>query len=109
MFILQVQELGLQSDYTNDRGTYAFIRKVMALPFLPADEISEKYAHLEGIPETPKLQDFMQYVGRNLITRQTWPPSSWSVFTKSIRVNNNIEGWHLGLNRRATRKSQLPF
>ena len=29
----------LQSDYTNDQGTYVFIRKVMALPFLPADEI----------------------------------------------------------------------
>ena len=109
MFIIQVQELGLQSDYTNDRGTYAFIRKVMALPFLPADEIPEMYARLEGIPETPKLQDFMQYVGRNWITGQTWPPSSWSVFMKSIRTNNDIEGWHLGLNRRAAGKSQLPL
>ena len=96
MFILQVQELGLQSDYTNDRGTYAFIRKVMALPFLPADEIPEKYAHLEGIPETPKLQDFMQYVGRNLITRQTWPPSSWRVFIKSIRTNNEMRAGTFG-------------
>ena len=67
-YFLQVQELGLQSDYTNDRGTYAFIRKVMALPFLPADEIPEMYAHLEEIPESRKLQDFMQYVGSTWIT-----------------------------------------
>ena len=108
-YFLQVQELGLQSDYTNDRGTYAFIRKVMALPFLPADEIPEMYAHLEEIPESGKLQDFMQYVGRTWITSRTWPPSSWSVFMKSIRTNNDIEGWHLGLNRRAAGKSQLPL
>ena len=62
MFFLQAQELGLQYDYTNDRATYAFIRKVMALPFLPADEIPDMYARLEGIPESRKLQDSMQYV-----------------------------------------------
>ena len=101
--------MGLQSDYTNDRGTYAFIRKVMALPFLPADEIPEMYAHLEEIPESRKLQDFMQYVGRTWITSRTWPPSSWSVFMKSIRMNYDIEGWHLGLNRRAAGKLQLPL
>ena len=28
---------------------------------------------------------------------------------KSIRTNNDIEGWHLGLNRRAAGKSQLPL
>ena len=28
---------------------------------------------------------------------------------KSIRTNNDIEGWHLGLNRRASGKSQLPL
>ena len=28
---------------------------------------------------------------------------------KAIRTNNDIEGWHLGLNRRASGKSQLPL
>ena len=44
-----------------------------------------------------------------VFTGQTWPPSSWSVFMRSIRTNNDIEGWHLGLNRRAARESQLPL
>ena len=30
-------------------------------------------------------------------------------FMKAIRTNNDIEGWHLGLNRRASGKSQLPL
>lgn len=101
--------MGLQSDYTNDRGTYAFIRKVMALPFLPAEEIPGMFAHLKGVAATPKLQQFVQYVGRTWITGTTWPPSSWSIYMKAIRTNNDIEGWHLGLNRRASGKSQLPL
>lgn len=73
----------LRCDYTNDQGTYAIVRKVMALPFLPAEEIPGMYARLEGIAESPKIQDFMQYVGRTGITSGTWPPSSWTVFMKS--------------------------
>lgn len=75
----------------------------------PEDEIPEMYACLEEIPESQKLQDFMQYMGRTWITSRTWPPSSWSVFMKSIRTNNNTEGWQLGLNRRTAGKSQLPW
>ena len=109
LFFFQVQDLGLQADYNNDRGTYAFIRKVMALPFLPAEQIPAMYTRLQAMASTQKLQQLMQYVGRNWITSSTWPPSSWSVFMKSIRTNNDIEGWHLGLNRRASGKSQLPL
>ena len=32
-----VQELELQQAYANDGATYTFIRKVMALPFIPAE------------------------------------------------------------------------
>ena len=39
----------------------------------------------------------------------TWPPSSWSVFMKSVRTNNDVEGWHHGLHTRAQDKSQLPM
>ena len=37
--ILQVQELDLQSSYTHDRGTHLYVKKMMALPFLPEEEI----------------------------------------------------------------------
>ena len=93
----------------NDRGTHAFIRKIMALPFLPVAEIRGMFTQLQSTASTPKLEQLTQYVGRTWITGKTWPPSSWSVFMKSIRTNNDIEGWHLGLNRRASGKSQLPL
>ena len=34
-FFFQVQELGLQQQYISDKGTYAYLRKIMALAFLP--------------------------------------------------------------------------
>lgn len=38
-----------------------------------------------------------------------WPLSSWSVYKQSVRSNNNVEGWHNGLNRRAEGKVSLPL
>ncbi|KAH3830387.1 hypothetical protein DPMN_103651 [Dreissena polymorpha] len=37
-----------------------------------------------------------------------WPIESWYVFDRSIRTNNDCEGWHHRLNRRA-KKGNLPF
>ena len=39
----------------------------------------------------------------------TWSPSDWTVFKKAARTNNDIEGWHHGLNRRASGRGQLPL
>ena len=32
---------------------------------------------------------------------------NWSVFLEAVRTNNDLEGWHNGLNRRAKGRSQL--
>ncbi|KAL3847154.1 hypothetical protein ACJMK2_018083 [Sinanodonta woodiana] len=42
------------------------------------------------------------------ICSKIWPISTWSVFAKSVRTNNDVEGWHSRLNRKA-RKSKLQF
>lgn len=44
-----------------------------------------------------------------LMSGRIWPTSSWSVFMQSVRTNNDLEGWHRGLNSRASGKSGLPF
>ena len=109
LFFFQVQELGLQSAYTNDPGTHRFLRKMMALPFLPEVDIVPMFTRLERQASTTALQDFTQYVQSTWIESRTWPPSTWSVFMQSVRTNNDLEGWHMGLNRRASGKSDLPF
>lgn len=70
----------------------------MALPYLPDQEIEPMFHQLERQAPTPTLQEFSKYV-----------KSSWSVFLQSVRTNNDLEGWHRGLNSRASGKSGLPF
>ena len=90
------------SAYNNDRGTYSFITKMMALPFLPESEIQPMFQRLQCQASEP-LQPFAEYVS------STWGPSDWSVFKKAVRTNNDVEGWHHGLNRQASGRGQLPL
>lgn len=89
-YLFQVQEFGLQPSYMNDRGTYNFIRQVMALP-------------------SGSLQQFTQYVRVTWIENNTWRLSSVCVFMQSVRTNDDIKCWHHGLNRHALSRSQLPL
>lgn len=81
----------------------------MALPYLPDQEIEPMFHRLERQAPTPTLQEFSQYVKSTWIESRIWPTSSWSVFMQSVRTNNDLEGWHRGLNSRASGKSGLPF
>ena len=82
---------------------------MMALPFLPKREIPQMFVTLERQASTPQLQEFTLYVKSTWIDNATWPPSSWSVYMQSVRTNNDVEGWHHRLNRRASGKTQLPL
>ena len=79
---------------------------MMALPFLPKREM---FATLQRQASTLQLQAFTLYVKSTWIDNATWPPSSWSVYMQSVRTNNDVEGWHHQLNRRASGKTQLPL
>lgn len=45
----------------------------------------------------------------NWIDSEFFPSTSWSVFKQAVRTNNDLEGWHNGLNRCAKGKAQLPL
>ena len=47
--------------------------------------------------------------GIRWINTKACPPSSWSVYGQPVRTNNDIEGWHNSLNRRAGGRVHLPF
>ncbi len=97
----------LQNSYSNDAPTYKLCRKLMALPFLPADDITTQFNILwETAAGT--LADLFSYVETTWINARLWTPSTWSVFGRSIRTNNDVEGWHRRLNHSA-KKGHLPF
>ena len=103
-----VQQLGLQVSYNNDEGTRKFIRKVLALPYLPHEHIPEMYTRLRQDVESAELESLMDYVNNTWMESEMWPPQTWSIFGQSVRTNNDVEGWHYRLNRKA-KKGSLNF
>ncbi|XP_015779790.1 PREDICTED: uncharacterized protein LOC107357664 [Acropora digitifera] len=108
-FFLRVKELGLQVSYREDRGTHAFIRKVMALLFLTEADIRPHFERLQQTANTTALLEFMNDVASTWMEGNTWPPSCWCVYMQSVRTNNDEVGWQYGLHTRAQGKSQLPM
>ena len=81
----------------------------MALPFLPEAEITPMFDRLKATATTRPLKQFIAYVPSTWITSTIWPPSTWCVFMMTVRTNNDIEGWHHALNRRACGRWDMPL
>ena len=79
----------------------------MALPFLPHHEIPSMFSSLCEQVQDPPLSKVTEYIRNQWIESKTFPPSNWSIYQQSIRTNNDIEGWHNALNRRAGGGSNL--
>ena len=104
------QLLLFQPAYNSRDNVYQLLRKVFALPFLPADDIPEAFQEVRRKvdDEAEALVSFMDYVNDMWINSDIWSVECWSVFGRSILTNNDVEGWHNRLNRRA-KKGNLPF
>ena len=109
LFYFYVQELGLATAYEQDDGTHRLIRKLLALPFLPDKEIPAAFIQLRGTATTDSLKKLVRYLKSTWIESSIFPPKAWSVYGQAVRTNNNLEGWHNGLNRRAGGKVHIPF
>ena len=81
----------------------------MALPFLPHRQISPMFLRLQVEAQTEPLQNLVAYIRRQWIESAVFLPKNWSVYQQAIRTNNDIEGWHNALNRRASGQCGLPL
>lgn len=97
----KIQEKGLAKSYTDQNGVYRYCRKLLGLPYLPAASITSVFQQLEGQANTTQLQELVAYINNTWITTNLWPPAAWSVYGQPIRTNNDVEGWHHRLNRKA--------
>lgn len=104
----KVQQLGLQVAYQKDPPTHTYIRKLFALPMLPAEHIIPVFNYLKDRAVTNPLADLLEYISSQWILSTTFPPQTWSAFFHTTRTNNDCESWHSALNRRAG-KSKLPL
>uniref|UniRef100_A0A1I8J146 FLYWCH-type domain-containing protein n=1 Tax=Macrostomum lignano TaxID=282301 RepID=A0A1I8J146_9PLAT len=105
----KVQNIGLQQSYQEDEGTQKFVRKIMALPYLPADTIVAAFDELRtenAVEADERLVELCNYVSGTWLTEgHQWTPGDISVFGQPIRTNNDLEGWHYRLNRKAGRRN----
>ena len=71
----------------------------MALPLLPAEHIRASFDFLERhVRDQPVLTSLCTYLREKWIDSTVWPIQDWSVYRKSIRTNNEVEGWHTRMN-----------
>ena len=103
-----VQQLGLQVSYNKDPATHAYIKRLLALPMIPEEHIPQVFAYLADDAVTLPLAELVQYIETSWISCSTFPPSTWSAFYQTTRTNNDVEGWHGALNRKAG-KAKLPL
>ena len=101
--------MGLAAAYDRDGGSYRLLKNLMALPFLPEGEILPAFARLRNRAANDQMEELVSYIDRQWVSSATFPPSDWSVYGQSVRTNNDLEGWHHGLNRRAGGRVHLPF
>ena len=59
---------------------HRYCRRLMALPFLPADSTSAAFSAIKDRARAPKLQTLVGYVDRTWITSKLWPPRAWSAY-----------------------------
>ena len=98
------QLLGLQSQYSSDGALQSYARKLLALPFLPAEHVEPTFQKLQSraTPVPLSLKELCSYISTTWLSG-FWTPVDWSVFGRSIRTNIDVEGWHRRLNHKSSR------
>ena len=67
----KAQEIGLKPAYVNDKGTHVFIKKILALPFLPSRQIEPIFCSLtkdrdgQWKKTSPQLLELIKYGNGN--------------------------------------------
>ena len=98
------QTIGLSASYTSDHRVRRFIKGLMALPFVPLDQIQHALDILRadlpppGSENRPLIDRLEQYFHRTWINGP-FPPLIWNCHQNfSLRTTNHVEGWHRKLN-----------
>lgn len=102
----KIKELGVEPLYRRNPSTYKICRKLLTLNLLPHSKIPKAFAKIEK-KASGLLKKLCQYINRQWIISSRFPPSAWSVYGQPIRTNNDAEGWHNRVNRKAFNKAKL--
>ena len=99
---IQAKELSIP--YKNDKGTKDLCRQLMALAYLPAEHIRPTFRALKKKAVTVRLKNLFDYAENYWIEGNIFTPESFSIFNQAVRTNNDLEGWHYRLNKKANKR-----
>lgn len=103
----KIKEYGLFQHYVKKAKSRRFLSEIMSLPFLPHEQIPVMFQDFCNVIQPNHEQGFhrlMEYLEATWVNSSHFPPSAWSVFGQAVRTNNDVEGWHHGLNRMVSRR-----
>lgn len=113
-----IQAFGLQSTYNNDIEFSLQVRMLLAIAYVPIDDVVEEYESLIRSPyyieHEEQFADLLNYYESTWIGVENsrrrrsrdglFEISMWNCFdlirSGRIRSNNSVEGWHNTFNRR---------
>ena len=100
-----MQELGLQSSYTHDRGTHSYIDDGVIFPAWRRDRAHVSTASTKSFGASAAVHRVRkQYLDQRYVATL-----SLDRIQETIRTNNDVAGWNNGLNRRASGRGELPM
>ena len=91
----KVTTLGLSPAYMMKKDKYVFMRKLMALPFLPHEHIRPAFNKLSEQASALAVQpltELIKYISSTWMYSSIWRPENWSVYNETVRTNNEVEG-----------------
>ncbi len=109
----KIQELGLVTPYKRVHEVTQFCRRLMSIHLIHYKDVNFVFQVLKGkISRNPKyeikLRSLCEYFEQNWLKNNLWEPKCWSVFNQPIRTNNDVEGWHLRMKKKA-KNGNLPI
>ena len=98
----RVQKLNLFTSFANDPTIYAQVRILMALAYLPPNDIDLVFSKLND-NASEMVKPLMEYMNKNFISSTArFKKDHWSVYELMVqelpRTSNNAESWHSRLN-----------
>jgi hypothetical protein len=97
----KITKLGLSGAFRRHARLNKFVRKIMAIGYLPLAIVRANFRLLVGTANTqrlvrrfPQLNEFVNYVERNYLNANgQFPASIWNVFNRNMdtRTNNSME------------------
>ncbi|XP_071941387.1 uncharacterized protein [Antedon mediterranea] len=90
---MQIVNLGLNLAFTISSPVFNQIKELLALPFIPAEQIPTVFEEIASQCDQPLLP-LIDYFRVVWINNPQWPIISWCVYGMATRTTTEVEGWH---------------